>query len=360
MARPKKGQPSKKGVIYRLIPEAIAHSSGNGQYEFPLRGLFYRVRPGFLETFIGETDLDYSYFGDVIADYEREHGPIALMYRDDRGTLYQPHTGSEPIPLGTRSVRDYCRPEWTFNKIVYIEKGSYVSLLRQAQWPERNDCAILTSQGHATGAVKDLYDLLGETNEDLTFFCVHDADGYGTRIYQSLVDGTRARPGRKVRVINLGLDPAEAVAMGLPVEPVDTKSRVPVADYLEPEWREWLQTNRIELNAMTSPQFIEWLDSKLAEHDAGKVIPPVEVLASALREEVASIVQDRAVDIVRERLDFDRLVREEVTSMLAEIDLDIDIGRHVAGYLDERRAEPWTAAVSSAAHSLADADEVAA
>ena len=45
------------------------------------------------------------------------------------------------------------------------------------------------------------------------------------------------------------------------------------------DWEEWLQTHRIELNAMTTPQFIAWLDGKMAEH-YGKLIPPPDVLDS--------------------------------------------------------------------------------
>jgi hypothetical protein len=33
------------------------------------------------------------------------------------------------------------------------------------------------------------------------------------------------------------------------------------------DWEEWLQTHRIELNAMTTPQLIEWLDEKLAPYE---------------------------------------------------------------------------------------------
>lgn len=36
-------------------------------------------------------------------------------------------------------------------------------------------------------------------------------------------------------------------------------------------------TGRVELNAMT-PQFIEWLDRKMAEHGEGKLIPPTDVI----------------------------------------------------------------------------------
>src|SRR6185312_16904871 len=125
--------------------------------------LYYSVRPGFAEVFAEE--LSYATFSSIITDYEAIHGEIADMFRDDRGYLYQPHSGGAEIPLGTKSVRAYERPEWTFNKILYVEKGGLISLLRQSRWPERNDCAVLHSQGYASRAVRDLFDLLGETGE---------------------------------------------------------------------------------------------------------------------------------------------------------------------------------------------------
>jgi hypothetical protein len=47
-------------------------------------------------------------------------------------------------------------------------------------------------------------------------------------------------------------------------------------------WEEWLQDHRVELNAMTTPQFIEWLDVKMAKHGVGKLIPPADVLEDEL------------------------------------------------------------------------------
>lgn len=72
--------------------------------------------------------------------------------------------------------------------------------------------------------------------------------------------------------------------MDLEVEGVETRSRFsPVADYvLESQygayWRDWLQRSRIEINAMTTPQLIAWLDRKMAKRHGVKVIPPVSVL----------------------------------------------------------------------------------
>ena len=46
-----------------------------------------------------------------------------------------------------------------------------------------------------------------------------------------------------------------------------------------------MQTHRVELNAMTTPQLIEWLDAKMEEYGDGKLIPPDEVLVDELMVE---------------------------------------------------------------------------
>ena len=136
------------------------------------------------------------------------------------------------MPLGTLDVEEYQRPEWRFNKVVYIEKEGFFETLREAKWPERHDCALMSSKGFASRAARDLIDFLGETDEPLTVFCVHDADASGTMIYQAFQEETRARPKRKIKIVNLGLEPWEAIQMGLAVEPVDaSKKHKPVAVY---------------------------------------------------------------------------------------------------------------------------------
>ena len=115
------------------------------------------------------------------------------MYRDPRGTLYHPHLGQD-ISLGTLAVEQYERPAWTFSQILYLEKEGFFEALKAARWPERHDCALVTSKGSRTRAVRDLLDLLGDGDEPITVFCVHDADAYGTMIFQTLLK--RPRPAR--------------------------------------------------------------------------------------------------------------------------------------------------------------------
>jgi len=287
---------SQKEIVAACLEEAIAKAGGNGEYRFSLRQLYYAVRPYVIRE-LGK-EPDYSYFcKDLIGGYEAEHGDIPMMYRDDRGTLYHPHEGRD-IPIGTIAVENYRKPAWTFNKVLYIEKEGFFNVLKEKKLPEKYDMALLTSKGYASRAVKDLLDALGEEGgEEITFFCIHDADAYGTTIYDTLQNETKARPGRKVKIINLGLEPEEAVLMGLEVEKVEASSRQRgVAGYISPVWKDWLQEYRVELNAMSTPQFIAWLEGKIRSYDQGKVIPPEKVMTEYLDGKLLAELKERIAD----------------------------------------------------------------
>lgn len=282
---------SQKDAIIDCLDEAIEKVSSFGQFRFSLRNLYYAVRPYLEGQF--EKGLDYNYFCSVITGIEAEQGfDIRGMYRDPRGKILHPHTGEE-IALGTVAVEQYKRPAWTFNKILYIEKGGFFPLLQDVGWPERHDCALMTSQGFASRAVRDVIDLLGEGEEEIYFFCIHDADASGTMIHQSLLEETKARGARKVHIVNLGLEPREARDMGLEVETFREPGgrRLPVADYLSDYESRWLQTQRVELNAMTPEQFLSWLDAKFEAY-VGKIIPPAKVMRDKFLEQASESVNE--------------------------------------------------------------------
>jgi hypothetical protein len=66
-------------------------------------------------------------------------------------------------------------------------------------------------------------------------------------------------------------------------------------------WEEWLQTNRVELNAFTTPELMAWLDRKLAEHGAVKLIPPSKVIADEFEDKLAAVVRAAVIErILRE------------------------------------------------------------
>ena len=113
---------SQKDIVLDNLDEVIADVSGDGEYRFNERQLFYALRPIVMDE-IGE-ELKIGNFNDIITDYENEHGEIPGMYREPRGSIYHPHR-DETITLGTLMVEEYERPAWTFNKLVYIEKEGF-------------------------------------------------------------------------------------------------------------------------------------------------------------------------------------------------------------------------------------------
>jgi hypothetical protein len=323
---------SQKDIVLDNLDEVIADVSGEEGYRFNMRQLLYRLRPIVMKE-TGE-ELKVGNFTSIMTDYENENGEIPKMYREPRGSITHPHR-NETITLGTLMVEEYERPSWTYNKIVYIEKEGANEALKEVRWPERHDCAVISSKGFSTRAVKDLIDKLVEHDEPVEVFCVHDADAYGTMIYQTLQDETKARGARKIKIVNFGIEPWEAIEMGLEVETVEAgKRRKAVADYVLERrdgkyWEEWLQTRRVELNAMTTPQLIAWLDEKMAEHGSGKLIPPADVLEAELAKCLERKVRADLTDQILREGNFEPRVAAAIVAinMPKAPTLEKDIGR---------------------------------
>jgi hypothetical protein len=350
------GRITQKDIVLDHIDDAIADVSGDEGLPFNQRQLLYVLRPIVRDE--NGKELTTPNFNNIITDYENEHGEIPLMYREPRGSIYHPHRG-DTIMLGTLSVEDYERPAWTFNKVVFIEKEGWVEALKAVHWPERHDCMLMSSKGFTTRAARDLVDKLAEHDEPVTIFCVHDADAYGTMIHQTFQEATKARDARKIRIINLGLEPWEAVALELEVENVDEKDRrKPVADYVcdredGKHWEDWLQAHRVELNAMTTPQFIEWLDGKMASY--AKLIPPTDVLETELEERIEKKVRDAVVERILREANVDAQVADAIAAIESP-----DSAVLTAGIKQLFAATPdaeWRDHIESVATELAGADD---
>ena len=350
---------NEKEVFFNYVKSAIKKASGDYKYKFSQRQLYYAIRPYIISAL--DKQPEYGYFCKLLTEYENYYGNIEGLYRDPRGTLYHPHLGQD-IPIGTISVEEYERPKWTFNKIIYCEKEGFFPILKDVKFPERFDCALLSSKGYASRAVKDLFDLLGDTDEEILFFCIHDSDSAGTMIYETLQNETISRHGRRVKIINLGLDPWEALSMGLDVEEFESKGRKAVApyikerdyDYLE-DWEEWLQSNRIELNAMTTPEFIDWLEYKISKYDNGKVIPTKDVLKNQLINETDNIIKDKIIKEILEKNNFEEKVKAAQLEAIEKLDNNpIKIDSIVEKDLTINRERHWSTSIKNLAKEFLD------
>ncbi|MGK0466474.1 hypothetical protein [Clostridium sp.] len=333
---------TQKYIIYENLDAAVKKASGDGNYKFSQRQLYYVVRPFIAEHL--EVELNYENFNNILTNYETDHGEIEGLYRDSRGSLYTPHS-QETIPIGTLSVEAYVRPKLEFNKILYIEKEGFFEILKDYKFSEKFDCALLTSKGYASRAAKDLIDKLGEDGEDedeeIQVLCVHDCDKAGTMIYQTLQEKTKTRGKRKVKIIDLGLNPEEVKEMNLEVEKVEENNK-PSADYLDEDSRKWLQTNRVELNAMTTPQFLEWLVGKLSTYGIGKVIPGEDSILEELKIHINEAAKEKIQEDILKENNYEILVKEYIEKLEPEVNKQaITIRSYIQGELKNEPNQLW-------------------
>ena len=219
---PKDNKLSQKDVVLNNLDAVVAEVGGNGEHRFNQRQVLYRIRK-IVRADTGQ-ELQTANFNAIITDYEEENGEIPKMYRESRGSIYHPHL-KETISLGTLAVENYKRPPWNYNKFLYIEKEGFTEALKDVAWFEWHDCAPASSKGYTTRAIRDLVDKLAKHDEPVVVICVTDADAYGTMIYQTFQDETKARGARKIKIVHIGLHPWEAIEAGMEIEEVDEEQK---------------------------------------------------------------------------------------------------------------------------------------
>ena len=126
----------------------------------------------------------------------------------------------------------------------------------------------------------------------------------GIIIKDTLVNDTRRyRYGSAPNVIDLGLRYGDIE--GLTSEPNNSNisdERLAQAG-LGRDAIEFLHTRRVELNAMTSRQLIDFVEDKLKEHSVGKIIPDENTLTDTYHLFATSDRLSEAFDEMKEKLD---------------------------------------------------------
>jgi hypothetical protein len=317
--------------------------------------------------------LNAQYFTQtLVPDYMTEHPEETAGWDvvfDERGHFREPHlqNGRERIiGLGTLAVRQYIAswqgtvaetihhlflpfdletsgPMHRYQSVLFVEKEGFDELIQQAQIAERFDIAPMSTKGMSNTAARRLVDELSQLG--VTIYVLHDFDKSGFSILHTLrTDTRRYRFQSTPKVIDLGLTLADVHGMALQSEPVNYGQKVdPRVDLARcgateeeqaflitgdrrrnPQTNRWYWPGqRVELNAMTSDQFVDWIERRLAEHGVVKVIPPAETLVKAYRlatrtkainEELARIqehIHEGPIEIPDD-------LQDQVTAVLAE------------------------------------------
>ena len=177
--------------------------------------------------------------------------------------------------------------------MLYIEKEGFEPMLQEARIAEGFDLAILSCKGQSVVAARRFVDEVCALGSGVRLFVVHDFDKAGFEISQRLTrvsdwaeeyDRVAYRFKNRIDVIDLGLRLQDVQRYGLAHEPFKFKGRFASDSICTDEEKAFLKSGRrVELNAFTSPQFIEWLERKLTQHLPKRLIPADDIVQAAYR-----------------------------------------------------------------------------
>jgi hypothetical protein len=346
-------------AAWRVMPQAYFKASSNGTLPAHARQIMYAAR-GEIQRLAGRM-LDDQYFTQqLLPDFMSEHPDVTAEWDvvfDARGHLHEPHTG-RVVPLGTIEVRRHlrevesytlpelevglpemavfptCGPGHRYGAILFVEKEGFLPLFRAVRLAERYDLAIMSSKGLSVTASRLLVDRLCAAH-DVPLLVLHDFDKSGFSILGTLRRDTRRYAFRnRIEVVDLGLRLEDVEDSGLETEDVVHRSDP------SPNLREngaaaeeivFLRSQRVELNAFASADFVAWIERKLEQHGVAKIVPPQDALMLAYRRSIASrYVASRLQGTI-----------EEAQRHAADAHVPDDLATLVAAGLQDDRAQSW-------------------
>jgi hypothetical protein len=354
---------SQKEIVFSIMPRAIRNAGAN----FSARDLYYAARPLCYAHREWEYDkrLEYGYFSQtLLTEYQEWRGTIDGLWRDPRGSLHEPHT-AKSVALGTREVASYEFPEYTFDKILYVEKEGEWPKLQAARLAERYDMAIASAKGYPVEAVRELFSRA--EGGEYQLFCFHDADLDGYNIARVMRQATRRMPGYSVEVVDIGLTVEDALEMGLDPEPFSRKKdisrwlRRALTDvakeylYRPNSYGRGLSGERFELNAiLPDTRRIEYIERKLEENGVrDKVIPPDDKLTELAEEKYRDLSTEWVTEAIDDLISSEEFKKQIADAFVGKFGLD-GVRHHIEERFDKDRALSWRDALEA---SLEEARE---
>ena len=302
-----------KEAAAQIMEAAYLKVSGDGQYPANARQIMYAARPH-IQKVTGKPLVSNYFTQTLLPDYLTETGVEWDVIYDARGHFSEPHDG-DGFGIGTLEVRDYLAglrdpellaadvaqakvdtkgPSGNFGAVLFIEKEGFDPLLKAAQIAEKFDLAIMSTKGMSVTAARALADEMCH-GHDIPLLLLHDFDKAGFSIAGTLQRNTRRYEFQNnIRTIDLGLNLADVEAMRLESEHQhhakgdktalmsnlreNGASEQEIA-FMFRDFDRLRSTRRVELNAMTSPQFVAFLERKLRANGVAKIVPDRSLLA---------------------------------------------------------------------------------
>ena len=247
--------------------------------------------------------------------------------------------------------------------MLFIEKEGFGPLLREANIADRFDIATMSCKGMSVTAARELADEIC-SKFDIPLMPLTDFDKTGFAISGTMQRDTRRYEFRNMfEVINLGLSLDDIRTLGL-IEQFEHQY-IPKArrEKMEENLRlngaseeeiafmfaDWSETSRslrrVELNALTSPQMVEFIERKLKENHIEKIVPDEESLAEAYRLFKRNAKIQEVVNQAIEEMEADDDVADEED----ETEVPADLEKLVRDYLVKHPTVRWDEAVQQIA-----------
>ena len=354
-----------KDAAWRAMEEAYLKASDRGTLPAKPRQIMYAARPDILRM-TGKDTLDDAYFTQtLLVDYVNEQRDLCADWDivwDARGTFGEPHTGTE-IPLGTLEVRQYLGdrplfgsvvdiklkdrfptngPENRYETILFIEKEGFGPLVKAAKLAERFDVAIMSTKGMSVTAARLLIDRLSRRGVR-QILVLHDFDISGFSIFGTLGTSNRRYQFENLApLIDIGVRLGDFQAMNLESEPVAvpgnwSKRAATLRRHGASEAEiTFLRNRRVELNAMTSRQFLDFIEAKFVEHGVCKIVPEDATIEKHARRVIEQHKTERAI----------AQVAKEIAEQVTIAKLPTDLRQRIEAELKTHRELSWDAAVA--------------
>lgn len=351
-------------IAEEILPKAYLHASGQGAYTVSQRQLYYASRDAFKEA--TDREIDYGYFSQTILRQFLNRNKVDWkITADARGTFSIPNTAFEKrVPVGTIQIDRYLENdrdeidddidtsipiEWPsmaegqrYGAVLYIEKEGFEPLLQEAKIAERFDLAILSCKGQSVVAARKLVDHVCRVDGGVPLFIVHDFDKYGFEIAECLtkISDTAAWTDRvayyfenEIKSIDFGLRLEDVQKYELAHE--QCKANWGAASMTKAEVDYMKSGRRVELNAFTAPQFIEWLEGNLKKHLPKRLIPNDEILERAYRRALAVSSINSQIEEIRnaaieesESAKIPKLLRKKIMEEMKKSKQPWDVALH--------------------------------
>jgi hypothetical protein len=307
-----------KEAAAQIMQRAYLKASGNGRLPANARQIMYAARDH-IQKATGKPLNDDYFTQTVLPDFMSENAVLTARWDvvyDARGHFKEPHH-AQSFGVGTLEVRNYLRtlhdpklvdaelsqaavetsgPRGNFGAVLFIEKEGFDPHFKAAQIAEKFDLAFMSTKGMSVTAARALVDKMCH-DYDIPLLLLHDFDKSGFSIAGTLQRDTRRYEFQNnITVIDLGLSLEDVEAMHLASEdqfhPKADKDAL-IANLRENganeaeitfmfrDFDRTRSTRRVELNAMTSPQFIAFVERKLREVGVEKIVPEQKLLAEA-------------------------------------------------------------------------------